>query len=145
MSGAETVVIEEWIEATLLASTAVTNIVGNRIYLDLAPSDAEADVPYPFIVYKNLSATDLRVVGPYRVFTDTLYAVHGTYEGNSYTPLAPLASAIDAALTTITPAVVNSPSGIMLSGVRTRPFRMPEIIDGAQLCHLGGVYQFIAQ
>lgn len=139
--GAESVLTDTWIEATLLANVTVTGHVGTRVRLDQGNDD---DL-YPFIVYQLQSGLDLRVVGPDRVWVDTLYVVKAVAQCDDFGTLAPVAAALDDALTSTTGGTVADPSGQVFCCVREEPFRLTEVSNGQQFRHLGGIYRLYAQ
>lgn len=147
--GSETAVSDSWVRAQLLATTSVTDIVGTganaRIFLDVAPASFQSNPEYPFIVYQVQSAIDYRVVGTYRVWADTLYIVKGINAGADFGTLAPLAEAIDEALTSDSGGAVSSPAGEVFMCVREETFRLSETEEGKTFRHLGGLYRLYAR
>lgn len=140
--GAETVVALQWVEAVLKASPSLAGYLGDRIYEGAAPKSAA----YPFVIYDVVSAVDLMVVGPERIWSDTLVLVKAVAQSSSLA-LAPLASAIDVALTSPTGGTVASPSGQVFTSVREEPFRLHELDSelGVWFTHLGGRYRLYAK
>lgn len=132
-AGAETVLADAWIEAQLSGSSAVTNVVSNRIYSDVAPPN----IDYPFIVYYVISPDDVRGVSSQRIMSSTIYLVKATALSSDYAALQPLVEAIDAALDGQSGAVTG---GNVLMCSRQRPHRQAETLDGNTYRHLGGEY-----
>lgn len=139
VSGAETVVADEWIHFTLISHPSVSAIVDDRIYFDVAPRDAQM----PFIVIQEQDASDFRGVGPVNVFTTTLYIVKAIAQGDSYMPLQPIAKAIYDALHD-SKGVAPS-GGRIVSCLREAPFRLQEFSEGKSFRHLGGRYSLQVQ
>jgi hypothetical protein len=63
--------IENWIRTTLVGSTAVTNVVGQRVYVGSIPQQAQ----YPLILIQYLSSTDVQPLNVRRAMTRALYQV----------------------------------------------------------------------
>lgn len=140
MVGAESVMIDQWIESTLLNSSAVTNIVNDRVYLDLAPAEAE----YPFVVYQAISPPrTIRGLGVEHWMVDGNWQVKGTCRGDAYLPIAPLAAAIHAALVTNETDVVAG--GMVFTCTFERQVMHGEPKGQVQFRHLGGEYRIQAQ
>lgn len=137
--GDETIVVEAWIKARLLAASGVTSIT-NRVFIEEAPADTQ----YPFIIITNQSAQDVRGVGTARVMTDTLYVVKAVYQGADFSQGRTLAKEIDNALTAAGSEAVAG-GGTMLACVREEPFRLAENDAGKQYRHIGGIYRIHAQ
>jgi hypothetical protein len=136
--GAEPSLIEEWVESICLTTPAITGLVGNRVYQELAPLSAN----YPFIVHQTQTSSDLYGVGARRIWVDAEVIVRGVAQVSSYTPLKPLASAIDAAFDGTASSLVD---GSVIAVRRIRPYTSVEQYEGYQIRHLGGVYRVIAQ
>jgi Protein of unknown function (DUF3168) len=137
----ETALADHWVREQLTGSSVVTGYVGTGIYMGQAPDEAE----YPFIVYNNQSAEDLRVVGHQRVWTDTVYNVRAIANTADFDVLSPIALAIEQALHDIGTTVVldedGEEIGVMYESYKQRPFRMFEMVEGYPFAHLGGVYR----
>lgn len=142
--GAEQALTTEWVRQQLLAKAADFNAISDglslRLYEDFAPTDAV----YPFVIYQCQSPPrDIRGVGVSRVMVDTLYVVKAVAQVSSYAPLAPVASVIDAALTS--PAGSPVADGFVFASVREEQFSLVEIDNGTQYRHFGGQYRIQAQ
>lgn len=137
-TGAETTLIDQWIEATLSAASAVTDLVGTRIYADVAPPNIE----YPFVVYQLQSPDDVRGVSSARILTSTLYVVKAVSIGTNFNALQPVVEAIDGVLHQASGPVTG---GQVLACVRERPFRLVEVNEGNTYRHLGGEYRIQVQ
>ena len=117
----------------------IQEISGAAVYLS-APDDARL----PYIVWQCQSPPrDVRGVGTFRVMVDTLYVVKAVSQGTSYAPLAPVAAAIDRALTN--PVGDSVEDGLVLTSVRNDQFSMREVAEGTEFRHLGGEYRIQAQ
>lgn len=137
-SVSEVIAAEKWLYTVLSASSALTSAVGARIYADVAPATAA----FPLVLYAQLSAVDLRPMGPARIFSNMLYVVRGVNETASKTALESIADAIDAALHAASGTTVE---GTVYACVRERPFVLAETINTRSFRHLGGVYRIYAK
>ena len=133
-------VAERWIRSALLASTAITDYVGDRIF-DLPPPRGTL---YPYIVFNTQSAEDVRGVGTQRIMSDSIYTVKAVAETDDSSKLAPLAGAIDDALVLASPVSVGT-IGTALACVRERLMRYTELTDGTYYSHRGGEYRILTQ
>ena len=135
--GSEVILGYDWIQATLLASSDVTDITSD-IYQDRAPASAN----YPFIVIQNQLTIDVMGVGTARIMTDSIYIVKSIAQSETYTPLIPLSEAIDSALHGTTGSLSG---GSVFACVREESFRFSETEDGDHFKHLGGTYKLQLQ
>jgi len=134
----ELTLIMGWIESTLKTDATVSGYVGDRVYEGVGPDDCE----YPFIVYQNQSADDVRGVGTTTICADTMWLVKAIAE-SAPDRLAPVAAAITDALTLSDGIAITG--GSILSSVREQPFFMGEV-DGSHVYnHLGGTFAISAQ
>lgn len=125
---------------TLSAADAVTDLVDDRIYEGFADQGES----YPLILFNLQSPGNDRTVpgGDQRMMSRGLWLVKATVEGSSYADADAIASAIDAALLGATGVVtIGDQDYIVLSLVRERGHRMPEMTDGVQYRHSGGLYR----
>jgi hypothetical protein len=138
---AETLAVEKWMVGLLLADSALSTVVGTRIYSDEIPEEVLA--AYPCVKFDFLSGTDFNLVGAVRMWSDMLYIVRGidetlTYGGN----LKTIADRIDAVLHR---ASGTTSEGTVWACVRENPFRLSEPLDSGRFKHLGGTYRFLAK
>jgi hypothetical protein len=136
--GAEIPLTLAAVKSVCTTTPAITGIVGDRSYLDLAPPDAQ----YPFIVYQLQSATDLYGVGAQRIWSDNEVLIRGVARVDTYEPLAPLAQQIDAAFDAMT---VSTTGGQVLIARRIRQYASVEEYEDGPIRHLGGLYRIFAQ
>jgi hypothetical protein len=136
--GAETIVSDEWLDAFLKSDVDITAIVLNHIYDGLADLDA----PYPHVVYSTQDERDIRGVSASRIMVDVLYQVRGVAQVDSYSPLKPLANAIDKRLNGARAQTVD---GYVFECVRESPYRLTEQHQGYQIRHVGGLYRVLVQ
>lgn len=142
--GAEQVLVELWVKdriatvADRLEEIALG--LSARVYSEAAPKDAE----FPVIIFQCQDPPrDVRGVGTFTVMVDTLYLVKAVAQVDDYAELAPIASALNDALTTPTGGSIGT--GTVLTSVREEQFSMPEFDEGEQWRHLGGMYRIQAQ
>ena len=128
--------------AEFLYDTLSADAVGvaNRVYEDLAPRGTAT----PFVVFQSyLPGRDLMVVGTNRVFVDGLWIVKAVTKGLSYQPLITIADSIDQALHG--EQFETKTDGYVLGCVRDQVLRYPELNDGIEWRHLGGIYRIWVQ
>lgn len=112
-----------------------------RVWSDVAPQG----VPFPYIVTGQQSAVDVIATGPYRVMVTCLYLVKAITGGQYYSAaIQQMANRIDTLLQA-TKADSVPGGGRIISCIRQRPFRLPEITNGIQYRHLGGIYEINTQ
>lgn len=132
----ETNAVEQWLNTTLKADTALAAVVSTRVYNTRRPAGSVL----PCVVFQMQAAgPDMVMLGGVRVWASTLYLVRGiaeqaSYEGN----LATIANRID--------EVLHAKSGVNAAGVvhtvvREKPFQLVSVIDGREFRDLGGLYR----
>lgn len=138
--GAETALVDLWIDETLKAYTPLTDIVGQRIFSDLAPSGSV----FPYVIYQVQSPPSVvRGVGLAEVMVDTIYTVKAINQSPSYAALAPAASAIRSAMVT---ADTQAPTGgLIFTCGYERQVAYTEGRGTEQARHLGGEFRIQAQ
>lgn len=128
----------DWAESALLANSTVTDAVGDRIYEDRAPDDAE----YPFIVYSLASSNDVLGLGTQRVMASTILTVKVVAEATRAV-MKPLAAAMADALTLASGA--TTPDGSVFAAVRQSEIGYTENVNGRNIRHMGGEFLIQAQ
>lgn len=119
------------VDAEQYAIGRLAALVSGRVYSRVAPPGAV----YPLIIVQEQSpGVDLMVVGAARLWTDPLLLAKAVDRADSWSTLAPIADAIDAALH-------DTAAGTVWSCVRERPFSLVETPNGVQYRHLGGFYR----
>jgi hypothetical protein len=136
----ETNASEGWIKTSLAADTALTALVGTRIFNTVRDKDSAL----PCVVFQlQAPGNDFMVLGGARVWTPNLYLVRGIAEQDGFAgDLATIANRIDAVLHR---GSGSNAAGTVFTCVRIRPFQMAEIADGRQFRHLGGIYEIRAR
>lgn len=134
----ETNAAEQWIATSLKADGPLAALVSTRIYNTLR------DGPVPCVIFQlQAPGPDFNVLGGSRVWTPLHYLVRGIAEQESYEgDLASIANRIDAVLHK---ASGSNAAGVIYSCVRVRVFQLPEVADGRQYRHLGGIYEIKAR
>lgn len=140
MPGDELTRIDEWITAALLADTAVTAVVGQRVYGELAPPSSS----WPHVLFQQQASSDVMGAAQNRIMVDAVYVVRGVHQAESFGgAVKALADAITAALHA---AAGSTSDALVLACTRERPFRLVELDNGgAQYRHSGAVFRILAQ
>lgn len=140
LQGAEAELINEWIRATLLAYTPLTDLVADRIHLELAPDATD----YPFVIFNAQSPPRvIRGVGLAVVMVDAVYQIKAVGRGDSYTQIAPIAAAIKSGIERSEYQAV--PDGYVFTCSYERQVMYGEPKGQVQARHLGGEYRVFAQ
>jgi hypothetical protein len=135
----EITTVNAWLYSVLSGDPALQGLIGNRIYEQPAPEEAE----YPMIVFQAQAPADVNSLQGYRVMSGGVWLVRAVGECTSYEPLREIADRIDALLHK---ASGEAPGmGTVLSCVREAPFAMVETDNERQYRHLGGLYRVLAQ
>jgi len=137
--------VDQFIVTALKADSALTALIGGatpRVYADMAPQTTPP-VALPYVLFQMQAATDLMVVGNFRVWSNMLYLVRmlaetGSWGGNLDTG----ANRIEVALNGKS---ASNGSGLIYSATRENPFRLLETIDGRQIRHSGHVFRIYAK
>ena len=125
-----------FIRMKLLQNAALTALVSQRVYRDVAPPEAD----YPYVVMTLLNANDLEVIGGIRVWADLLWQVEFWSRTNDDGVIAAGAAEIDAALHDTSGSMTGSTygSGNVWAVVRERPIVLPPEIEGGVIWRRGG-------
>ena len=130
---------DDWIHDRLAADAALTAVVADRIYADVAPQGVEM----PFVLYQVQSpGPDRKATGARRVMVRPLYLVRGIAPATAWQGvLKTIADRIDTALD----LAVGSAAGdaTVIGCVREQAFRLVE--EDGRTRHLGGLYRLWAQ
>lgn len=141
----EPLAADQFITTALKADSALAALIGGatpRVYADMAPQGTPA-TPLPYVLLQMQAATDLMVVGSFRVWTNMLYLCRGLAETNSWGGnLETIASRITAVLHA---ASGTNVSGVVYSCTREQPFRLVETVDGRVIRHSGGIFRIYAK
>jgi hypothetical protein len=138
----ETDIAARYIYSKLTASSAITAIVGSRIFEGVAPQGTTA----PWIVYSSLAPTDTYAIGAIRIMTRDQWLVRAVAQTASFGgDIGTLADAIEAALhgTDGTSGAVTG--GYTVECYRLMPHRLLQVDNGVQWRYKGGIYRISTQ
>ncbi len=144
MQGLEPLVVDEYITAQLNVpglTSQIPDAPGQtlvEIYSDTVPPDVE----FPYTIFQMQGNSDTMTTDSTRVLWIARYVVKAVGRTESYVSLAPIASMIDQQLHKKSGVVAD---GQVLHSRRIQVVRYPEITDGVNYRHLGGVYQFYTE
>ena len=133
----------EFIYKTLSGDAALADIIGDRLYPDIAP----LGTAHPYSTYAFQSpGVDAVSVGLVRATSSPKFHVKTVTDGNSYSPISPASDRTDALLHG---ARVPWPSAaaptVMLTCTRESELRYSEFTNNIRYNHLGALYAFTAQ
>lgn len=131
--------VDQWLYETLSGDAALGSAVGTRVYADVAPQGAA----FPYLVFSYQGGSDKRGVGTARYFVEALYLVKAVRQGESYQPLQTVMDRVDALLQGSSGGTATG--GTVYASVREQSVRFPEVTEGRQYRHLGGVYRITVQ
>lgn len=147
--GDEGVQALEWTYGALCASQALADALGcpladlpDYVHQDVAPADLPGSTWVVFAL--SVPPADRMAVGNApRIFSQATVDVKAVTQGESYSPLAPVARAIYDTLH----GRLNEPvaDGMILTVLRTDGIQYPERTDGIQYRHLGHTLQVQVQ
>ena len=141
--GIEPVLAERFIGERLEARAALVAAVTGRIHGHAAPQAEDGEPDYPFVlVTQNAVPQDVGAIGGILIWAVLEYVVRVVDRTNSWDNLVVPASEIDAALDDTAGDVDG---GTVHSCTRLRPFLLPEVRNGVQYRHLGGVYRLLVK
>ena len=127
--------VDQWIRTTLAGDVFLSNAVGGRIYVDLAPQEA----PLPIILFSFLGGADKTVTLTSK-FTHSIYLIRAVGKGSSYDALEPLADRIHELLRVPTQGVLVR--DVRITTVqREQPHQRKDLENGVPIVYLGGFYR----
>lgn len=133
--------VNTWMYALLNDDVTITAQTGGRIYVDQAPQDAAT----PLVLFAFLGGSD-RLLSYRGRLSSVLYLVRAVTEGESYTPITPIADRIDELLTTRVPdrgTIVDDTR--ITSCYREQPHQRKDAAFGVPTMYLGGFYRITFQ
>ena len=135
----ETSVVAEWITYTL--TTAFANASGTApvVYEGIAPVDAVE----PYVVFAFVTAPSVNTISGDTVMVRPYVDVQAVCEGGSFSPLTPIATAIQTALHG--KRYQSTDDGSVFSCTRTDSLRYTEATGGKVYRHLGATYRIESQ
>lgn len=134
----ESSVIARWLYETLHGDVTLMGMV-NGVYEQPAPLTSQ----YPMVIFSQQYETDVVTGDSHnRIMSDQSWLVRAIVEAPSYASAIDMAARIDALLE----GSSGSPTGgLVIKCVRTNGFRGPEVNNGKEYRHLGGIYRLLAQ
>lgn len=142
MAGAETYGVDTWLYQTLTGGTALTALVGTRVYNEVVPQNAE----YPYVVFNYVGGSDSVGVNQARIFTRGTWNVKGVDQLEppltSAERVAAIAEAIDGLLQKASGTVTGTR---VYACSRQSQFRLTDVQDGLVYRQMGGTYRIVAQ
>jgi hypothetical protein len=136
--------VEPWIYAKLIADENGSTGVADLIDVDSISGTLSA-VPLtpPYVTFLMNSTTDIITgAGGARISVESLYVIKAVAAGGSWDDVVALAERIDALFHL--PNTVVTLSGGSLSSIRERVISYPEVDEGVQYRHLGGIFRIRA-
>src|SRR6266487_4266791 len=130
----ETTQAFQWIESTLLADGALTAAATGGVWESYAPIGT---VP-PFVIYQQQASTDVLTMNGVRLFTNKLMQIKAIGPTSGFATLVTIADRIDANFKSARDVAL--PSGGILASTREQEISYPELINGQQWSHIGGLY-----
>lgn len=130
---------KKWIRSTLGAASSVTDLVGTRIYSGVAPQKAT----YPLIIFSLLGGGEnVHAAGQDRRIKVRLrFRVTAAVEGASEAPADDIADAFDPILVVqLSSVMVGDQEYAVLGCWQEQPLSYPEVDDGKDFRHAGGIY-----
>lgn len=127
-----------WMTTVLQATTAVTAIVGTRIYVAQVPQDAG----FPHLRIADLSGLALNVIGPRRTHLAALVQVAAINEGLGLSTLGTLMDAVDTALQ----GADATSGGLRFNAVQDGQYLLrPDVVEGTVWLALAADYRVWAR
>lgn len=128
---------DQWLATVLKADSAVSALVGTRVYADVAPQGAT----FPVVVAQFMAAgPDEYVVGPYLLYSNMLFVVKAIDKTNSYRQ--DIADAAESALHNKTG---NATGAKIIYCRRETPMRLVDVVNNVEYRHLGASFRIWVQ
>ncbi|MEO6467500.1 MAG: DUF3168 domain-containing protein [Acidimicrobiia bacterium] len=131
--------VDQWIYQTLTADSALTAIVGTKVFVDNAPQGTA----FPFVVFSLEYATDVVTHSHTRIMVDSVWRIRVNKASESYD--SEMRSAADRIDVLFDRTSGSAGEAQIFSSVREEPYKRPLIDDGKQYRALGGIYRVLAQ
>lgn len=132
--------IAQWIYETLAADSVITDLVGTRLFDEVAPQGTA----YPLVRFEQMSSVDVMgATESTRIMVNELWLIRAIAETSSYRGgLLTLANRIDDLFQNNAGEVVGTN---IFSSARDSAFRQYNVDQGVSFRHLGGIYRIYAQ
>lgn len=141
--GLEAITLAQVLFARLTTDQELADLLGQplatmatRVHWDTAP----AGTPYPFVTFTILDPQDVKVVGMHQVFSRVEAQVKVVGQTTSYAPLVPVYQRVHELLEAQT-NLANPQGGTVGTCHRVSGVAYPELTNGVQYRHLGGLYR----
>ena len=131
--------VEPWIYHRLSTDTALLTLVNIG---SISGTLSVEVLPTPYVTFLCQSPRDVVGNAGQRISTDNLYMIKAVAQTGTWDDILPIADRIDA-LFHLSGQVI-SVSGGSLSSVRQSVVQYPEVDDGLQYRHLGGIFRIRA-
>jgi hypothetical protein len=131
--------VNEWLMMVLAGDPALSSLVGDRVYVDQAPQEAET----PMVVAAFLGGAD-KVLTTSARLTHTLYLVRAIAEGSSYDLVSQIADRIEAVMWVPQQGTVLG-SVRITSVFREQPHQRRDAENGIPFVYMGGFYRVRVQ
>lgn len=131
--------VDQWIYERLTGDSALTAIVGTKVFVDNAPQGTA----FPFVVFSLEYAADVVSHNHTRIMVESLWRIRVNKASESYdNEMQAVADRID--------VLFDRTSGTaggaaIFSSVRDEPYKRPLIDEGKQYRALGGLYRVLTQ
>lgn len=137
----ETAQAYQWIYATATADTSLMAAATGGVW----QGNADIGVTAPYVSYGQQAGTDVLTMQAVRLFTHLLVQIKAIGPSSNYAALVTIANRIDALFKDVRNVALAT--GFMLSSYReqTIAYEDPQLINGAQWSHLGGLYHIDLQ
>lgn len=136
-AGLEPDAAEEFVYATLRGDATLMGLVSGVFVGGSAPQGTA----YPFIVLQLMSGNDTSAVGGIRIWGDLVYLIKVVGETADYQTMRGAVARMDALLHR---SSGTSTDGTIWACVREQTIRLPEVVQGKQYRHDGGMYRIYA-
>lgn len=133
--------VNKWMYGVLSSDATINTLTSGRIYVDEAPQDSAV----PLLLFAFLGGSD-RLLALRGRLSSVLYLVRAVTEGESYSPIEPIADRIDELLTTVVPdrgTVIQDTR--ITSCYREQPHQRKDAAFGVPTMYLGGYYRITFQ
>ena len=122
--------------ATMQADSACAAAATGGIWHGFAPLGTIG----PYILVTHQGGMDTTTANGARLFSDLVFQLKAVGPASSYAVLVAIADRIDALFKRTGPTATSSTSGV-LSCIREQQITYSELVNGAQIDHLGGLYR----
>jgi hypothetical protein len=134
-------IIDPWLYSTLHGDGVLNTAVGGRFVNTLS----SGKVATPYVVFSATSTRAVRGVGGVLLDTDSLYEIKAVTNEPGFTQASALAARIKGLIETINRSItISTPFPASVTCFWETEIRYPEVTEGVQYRHLGGLYRIRA-